>query len=306
MINPRVWKEAELDQARRTAIERFRAERQREPKAAYERAFDAYLKTFKELLDSTAELSNLQPVALRLLSDRRLLEATRYLTGPPISEDDLKTLATADSLSAQRLRNDPALVKRIIAIIRATVDQRRFPWVARQRAPTDAEKTAAILASAAISATRRVETARRMAGKKSQEKAVEDRLTRSGLVKVDRQPVRTITDAPAAGHFCLETKLGTRKADFVVRLWDNRVLALECKVSNSSLNSVKRLNNDAAVKAEAWRQDFGRAQIVPAAVLAGVYQLHNLVEAQDRGLALFWAHDLETLTTWIESTRNEL
>lgn len=97
--------------------------------------------------------------------------------------------------------------------------------------------------------------------------------------------------------------MGTRKADFIVRLWDNRLLPIECKVSNSSLNSAKRLNNDAAVKAEAWRQDFGRTQVVPAAVLAGVYNLHNLEEAQARGLTIFWAHDLTRLVDWIARTQ---
>jgi len=59
-------------------------------------------------------------------------------------------------------------------------------------------------------------------------------------------------------------------------------MPIECKVSNSSLNSVKRLNNDAAVKAVGWKRDFGLRQVVPAAVLGGVYNLHNLLEAQDQ------------------------
>ena len=80
-------------------------------------------------------------------------------------------------------------------------------------------------------------------------------------------------------------------------------MPLECKVSNSSTNSVKRLNNDAAVKAEVWRQDFGTVQIVPAAVLSGVYKLHNLIDAQNRGLALFWAHDLGALVDWLHQTK---
>src|SRR3546814_5622550 len=65
---------------------------------------------------------------------------------------------------------------------------------------------------------------------------------------------------------------------------DRRVMPIECKVSNSSTNSVKRLNNDAAVKAETWRNDFGQNQVVPTAVLGGVYKLHNLLDAQRRGL----------------------
>jgi hypothetical protein len=37
--------------------------------------------------------------------------------------------------------------------------------------------------------------------------------------------------------------------------------------------------------------------------LSGVYKLRNLVDAQDRGLTLFWAHDLAALTDWIARTR---
>jgi hypothetical protein len=81
-------------------------------------------------------------------------------------------------------------------------------------------------------------------------------------------------------------------------------MAIECKVSNSATNSVKRLNNDAAAKAEAWLKDFGTRQVVPAAILSGVYKLHNLEDAQSRGLSLFWAHDLKALTDWISTTRN--
>jgi hypothetical protein len=80
-------------------------------------------------------------------------------------------------------------------------------------------------------------------------------------------------------------------------------MAIECKVSNSATNSVKRLNRDAASKAEVWKTDFGTRNVVPAAVLSGVYKLHNLIDAQDRGLTIFWAHDLVGLVNWIESTR---
>ncbi len=80
-------------------------------------------------------------------------------------------------------------------------------------------------------------------------------------------------------------------------------MPIECKVSNSSINSVKRLNNDAAAKAEAWRRDFGAIQVVPVAVLSGVYALNNLEEAQQRGFTLYWAHRLEDLVQWIEESR---
>ncbi|MGH2771058.1 MAG: XamI family restriction endonuclease [Actinomycetota bacterium] len=56
-------------------------------------------------------------------------------------------------------------------------------------------------------------------------------------------------------------------------------MALECKVSNSALNSVKRLIRETGGKARSWRNAFG-LQIVTGAVLAGVYKLGNLLDAQ--------------------------
>jgi hypothetical protein len=81
-------------------------------------------------------------------------------------------------------------------------------------------------------------------------------------------------------------------------------MAIECKVSNSSTNSVKRLNNDAAAKAQAWISQFGTLGVVPVAVLTGVYKLGNLVDAQNSGLTLYWAHDLDQLLAWIKSTQS--
>lgn len=94
------------------------------------------------------------------------------------------------------------------------------------------------------------------------------------------------------------------KADFVIGLHDNRVMPLECKVSNSAVNSIKRLNREAARKAEVWRGDLGSANCVPAAVLSGVYYHHMLLDAQNRGLTLFWSHSLEAqLLDWLDSTK---
>jgi XamI restriction endonuclease len=79
-------------------------------------------------------------------------------------------------------------------------------------------------------------------------------------------------------------------------------LGIECKVSNSAVNSIKRLNHDAVAKTKMWHDDFGN-QIVAAAVLSGVYDLANLELAQASGIFLFWAHDLAKLTGWIKTTR---
>lgn len=38
-------------------------------------------------------------------------------------------------------------------------------------------------------------------------------------------------------------------------------------------------------------------------MLSGVFKVMNLEQAQQRGLALYWAHDLDKLGSFIESTK---
>lgn len=220
---------------------------------------------------------------------------------PPISSDDLKTVLDTRSLAPKTLRNNPIAAGEIVQVIRDALDRRRFPWVAEEREPSEAERIAAVLASSALIATRRTETQRRTEGKSGQEALVQEMLVQMGFIPVQTRDIRTIAEAPRPGEFCAESPFGGRKADFIVGLRDDRIMPIECKVSNSATNSVKRLNNDAAVKAVSWRTDFGVRQVVPTAVLSGVFALRNLVDAQARGLTLFWAHDLPRLREWIES-----
>ncbi|HET8629001.1 MAG TPA: XamI family restriction endonuclease [Thermomicrobiales bacterium] len=298
------WSPAQLDADRAQAQEQFRRERLEEPLEAYLDGFEHARDAMGELLARTADLARIEEQAAAILADPAQQEALRYLPGPPISLDDLKVLVDAGSLSPQALRRDPELVRRLAATIRAGLDGRRFPWVAEGRGPTAAERETAITASAALIAAQRVATHRRTAGKQAQEEQVRQELLRAGLRQIDipGRDIPTLREAPRPGEFCPEARLGSRKADLIVGLWDGRVMPIECKVSNSSTNSVKRLNNDAAVKAEVWRHDFGDTQVVPVAVLGGVYKLHNLEEAQRRGLTLYWAHRLGDLIAWIEQT----
>jgi hypothetical protein len=200
--------------------------------------------------------------------------------------------------------SDPEKARVVFRTILEGLDRRRFPWVSEGRSPTEAEREAAIVASTALIASQRVGTDRRNDSKTLQEAKVFAALEKKKKFKrVDARVIRVLSDAPNAGEFCSESMLGDRKADVVIRLWDGRVLAIECKVSNSGTNSIKRLNNDAAAKAEHWLKMFGTQQLIPSATLSGVFKLHNLVDAQKTGLTLFWAHDLGTLTNWIEATR---
>lgn len=303
MIDAPVWTSEQLETDRIKSAAAFTKERLEEPLEDYLEAFDEYQGYVEEMLETTVDLTALETSGLDVLGDTRLLEAFRYLAGPPISQDDLKVLADARSLSKGHLESSPELVQRLIAVVRQVLDRRRFAWVVENREPTEAERNAAVMASAALMAASRTQTRRRTLGKEQQEAMVKEALKVLGFAEVPSRKIPNISHAPAPGEFCGESVLGNRKGDIIVRLWDHRVMPIECKVSNSSTNSVKRLNNDAAVKATSWKVDFGVLQVVPSAMLSGVYKLHNLLDAQNRGLTIFWAHDLKPLTDWITSTK---
>ena len=95
------------------------------------------------------------------------------------------------------------------------------------------------------------------------------------------------------------------RADVVLGLYDGRFMALECKVSNSGVNSYKRLNHEVTDKVEKWHAMFGMNGVVGGCVLQGIYETENLMSAQQAGVSIFWSRDLEKLLTFVDRTRQE-
>ena len=152
----------------------------------------------------------------------------------------------------------------MVETVLAGLDRRRFPWVGEGREPHEDEKAAAALATASLMATERVRTSGATRPGWSRRAAVADALRRAGFREVAApRVIRTLEEAPGPGEFCTERTFGDRKADLVVGLWDRRRMPLECKASNSATNSYKRVNHEAANKAETWLQDFGRSRSCP-------------------------------------------
>ncbi len=300
---PPKWSRENLTFDATKAASLFRDERLAATKA-WEPHYVAARKKFEGLF---AKLDNLDPskitdAALADAFGEKFGEALRYLSGPPVSDDDLLVLSEVTSVAPGVLKKNLSEVRKVYSVIEKTIDRYRFPWVAEKRAPTEAERESALVASAVLLAAQRLATERRNDAKVQQEEQVKVYLTKLGFAEVPAKPISTLVNGPQAMQFCGECQLGARKADIVVRLHDTRLLPIECKVSNSSTNSVKRLNNDAAVKAEYWLKQFGMLQVVPSAMLSGVFKVLNLEQAQDRGLALFWAHDLQKLGEFIKAT----
>lgn len=296
---PPLWDDAELEARRREAIADFITERSEEGSARYREIFARNLELVETLFDQTNDLREFS-LGTALATNPGLVEAARYLGGPPVSADDLNTLA--ESSIAKRKRIDADLARKAAQVIGAFIDPERFGWLFESptRSPTPGEREMAMRWTAGLQTVREIGTARRTESSTRQQVRVERLLESLGFSKVSRRAVR-FPDDLARGEFCPESEVRGAKCDVPVRLHDGRLLLIECKVSNSGTNSVKRLIRETAGKAGHWRSEFG-ATAVTAAVLAGVFKLKNLRAAQEMGVAIFWERDLLALSKFVRAS----
>ena len=126
---PPRWSGETLERDVAAAVESFRREREQEPLEQYLRHLDECLGTFEELVELTVDLAELRERAVEVVTLPEMLEALRFVAGPPISVDDLRVIART-TLAPTRLRADPEAAARIVDSVRLGLDRRRFPWVA--------------------------------------------------------------------------------------------------------------------------------------------------------------------------------
>lgn len=91
LLLPPRWSAARLDADRNRAITLFIEERGAEGNEGYELAFVAAEAQVRRLLSASHDLASLTGSAL--LENPGLLAAARYACGPPLSSDDLATMA---------------------------------------------------------------------------------------------------------------------------------------------------------------------------------------------------------------------
>lgn len=297
-----IWTETALDQDRLRAIDAFIERWEKTGTLPWQKTFSSLEPKVEELFALSDDLRKLD--AAFVAANPSLVPLLRFLSSPPVSEDDLDTLVGQHVARRKKLTEEQA--RRIITVVVATMDPLRLPWLRENRVPTLQERLLALKWTTGLLALQRLGTDKRMLSSRSQQRAVQDVLTRAGLSFIpDRIPITDLDNLPR-GSFKAETLLAGVKCDFPVRLHDGRLLAIECKVSNSAINSVKRLIHETGHKADAWRHEFGE-RIIPAAVLSGIYKLHNLRRAQDEfRIAIFWEHDLNPLTAFLEQVRQDI
>ena len=181
-------------------------------------------------------------------------------------------------------------------------DRYRFPWLAAGRSPSKKQIRESIQATSSLVATQSLQTERRKYGKEI-ERRLERRLIELGFNKVPTPNKGKVTAPvyyPRYPEFYGECTVHGRKVDLFIALPTARMIALEAKDSSSALNSVTRLNNDTAAKAKHFATEGGK-NIVNVALLSGIFKLESLMSAQEAGLHLVWAHEMDGFVDWIKS-----
>lgn len=327
-VTPTVWNDDQLAEQAQIALEEFVDRRLAEPGGKYLAHVTARRAGIVRLFKSLAGIDPLSPdpaIVRTVLLDEELFDALRYVTGPPVSEDDLGVLVTRniEGISKTGIRESDDLPVDVLKLICRLADPFRFPWVAVGRAPTKRELRSAIQSTMTMHAAQALQTERRGHGR-IVEQRLEMRLTELGFMKIagqkkkGRKPkngevaapalpaypargqVRQPTHHPVYPYFYGECSVYGRKVDMFIALATGRMIALEAKDSSSGLNSTKRLLNDTAAKARHYFAEQGK-NIISVALLSGVFKVADLRIAQNSGLYLVWAHDIDGFIEWIKS-----
>jgi Holliday junction resolvase len=306
---PAKWSEKEIERDVRQSKLAFIGRREAETTdelSPYTQEFD------KALIASGKVISVLPKILPRGLKSETLAlvfekeeswTVMRYLAGPPISKDDLETLSNGRKITAKTIRASRATAMALSKLLDRWLDRSRFSWITEKRNPTKAELNAAIKATAFAIAVQRTQTGRRKLEKSSLEGGITELLNGMGFKRVAtlQTGMATMRDAPKAGTYFSACNIGKHNADFVIGLMDGRVLAIECKASNSELNSRKRVSKEAERDVAHWAETFGK-QVIAAIVLRGVFAPSMIQEAEAVGLSVFWEHRLNDLQKFLVTT----
>lgn len=319
---PTVWANDELAAQAQVALDEFVDRRLAEPEGKYLAHVKARRLAMARLFKTLAPVNPANPdieIVRKVLLDEELFDALRYVTGPPVSADDLGVLVTRNikGIGRTELKESKELPAIVLKLICRLADPFRFPWIAAGRAPSRRELRNAIAATMTMHAAQSLQTERRGHGKVVEQR-LELRLIELGFQKISGQNKRSkdqsaappsfpprgrITQPshhPTYPFFYGECVVYGRKVDLFIALATGRMIALEAKDSSSGLNSKKRLLNDTAAKAKHYTTEAGK-NIISVALLSGVFKKSDLIAAQESGLYLVWAHDIDGFIEWIKT-----
>lgn len=293
---PTVWSENELERDRGRSIQRFVAAYAETTSHAYREWYGWASPIVMQVFEETDMLCDVQsaPCLTKSFGSDEIA-ALRHCAGPPLSADSFKVITNA--LIEAGSERSAAVAETVLSML----DAGRFPWVGEGRRPCESELAEAVHWTSGLLATQKTQTEARTTAAARQESSVKSLLDEMGFVRDgSRGPISMIDDMNR-GSYRNESDVVGSKCDVPVRLKDGRLMLVECKVSNSTTNSTKRLIREVCGKAPSWHDQFGQQAFV-CSVIDGVFSLKNLCEAQDvHGVYLFWEMRLEDLKSFLAS-----
>ena len=231
--------------------------------------------------------------------------ALRHFLAPPISQDQFKLICPEWTKNSENKRTKLAKARAdaVEFVFLERLSQRLAPWLRNARSPTLEELSSTIGSIAPLIANQKVATARRKRLSEIQELAVVEILATRNWVQVQSGLVTTSGGLPAQ-HFMHKARFASgpnenQEVDIACGLGGTIVLAMECKVTNDTTNSVKRIN-DVLKKASAWKNHWG-SFVKPAALLQGVIKPGDVQRLLDADVEVFWAHHLNRFAAWIDA-----
>ncbi len=262
---------------------------------AWHEAVDRSLEDLKALLGASENLSDIESA---LLESGKHVRPLRHLLAPPLSQDQFK-LACPEWPKSSEKKGAP-LAKEKAAAVAGKIEA----WLEPRFAESISNgEEIDVLGAAYLMARQEYETVRRTKLARRQEADACAVLEELGFCKAEA----TLIDEPGAideRQYLLTTRFATadgssHEVDIAVGLSKKRILALECKVSNDTTNSVKRIN-DVMKKSEAWRRQWGKF-VTTGALLQGVIKPTDISRMMEEDIVVFWSHELDGFHEWVKA-----
>lgn len=259
----------------------------------------------KEILRTLIATSGLRDIYGALTTSGSHALVLRHIFAPPISQDQLKLIAPL--FPKQSEKKGSKLAKAAAQqFADAFADRRgRFltPWLDTNHSPTRRQTKRLIDTVTPMIGSQIFNTVRRNRLSDEQERAIEVLLAAKGWTKAPSMVVRSPADI-VSSHYMRKTKCqssatATKEVDIACGLTPTLILAMECKVSNDGTNSVKRVS-DVMDKVKAWKDNWGNF-IQTAALLQGVILYKDVARMLTSDVQVFWSHDLQPLSDWLDS-----
>lgn len=258
----------------------------------------------RAILRTLIDTRGLRDLQSSLTTTGRHLLVLRHLFAPPISQDQLKLILKSYPKGAEKSGSKltKAAADEFAAAFADRRDRALTPWLNGNGNPTRRQVNKVLHTLTPMISSQIFNTVRRNRLSAEQEKAVEDLLVSKGWIKDPSKTVNNTSDL-APKHFMrktrCKTKTATKEVDIACGLNPSLIMAMECKVTNDETNSVKRIG-DVMNKVKAWNDKWATF-IQTAALLQGVIKYKSVEELLDAGVEVFWSHDLQRLSDWLDA-----